>query len=460
MRSPFPVVERTSRLPHSAEAVWAWHQRPGAFERLVPPWERVEVVERSGDLSNGGQVVARVHAGPLTFRWVARHRDYQPERQFVDEQVEGPFTQWVHTHRIVPDGPEACFLTDQIEYATPYGLVGAAADLWVVRRKIERMLAYRHTILRDDLAAHARAALPPLHIAVTGASGLLGRALTPFLTTGGHRVTPLVRHGARPGEIQWDPATGHLEPSALEGVDAVVHLAGENLAAGRWTAERKRKIIESRAQGTALLAHTLAGLARPPRVLVSASAVGIYGNRGAELLDDNAPPGPADDFLVQVVQAWESATAPARDTGIRVALPRFGAVLSPAGGALRKLLPVFRLGLGGRIGSGRQWMSWVSIDDAVGLLHHAIATESLRGPFNAVAPTPVTNAEFAATLGRVLGRPALLPAPAPALRALFGAMAQETVLTSQRAVPEIAERSGYVYRQPTLEQALRFVLGR
>ncbi|HEU4647482.1 MAG TPA: TIGR01777 family oxidoreductase [Gemmatimonadales bacterium] len=460
MRSPFPVVERTSRLPASAEAVWAWHQRPGAFERLVPPWERVEIVQRSGGLADGGEVVAQVHAGPLTFRWVARHRDYQPGRQFVDEQVEGPFTQWVHTHRIVPDGPQSSFLTDRIEYATPYGVAGAAADLWIVRRKIERMLAYRHALLRDDLAAHARAALPPLHIAVTGASGLLGRALTAFLTTGGHCVTPLVRRAARAGEIQWDPAAGRLEPSALEGVDAVVHLAGENLAGGRWTAERKRRILASRAQGTALLARTLAGLARPPRVLVSASGVGIYGDRGDELLRDNAAPGPATDFLVQVVQAWESATEPARNAGIRVALPRFGAVLSPAGGALRKLVPVFQLGLGGRIGSGRQWMSWISIDDAVGLLHHAIATESLSGAFNGVAPVPVRNAEFAATLGRVLGRPARLPVPAAALRAVFGEMAQETVLASQRAVPDRAVQSGYIYRQPTLEQALRFVLGR
>jgi uncharacterized protein (TIGR01777 family) len=297
-------------------------------------------------------------------------------------------------------------------------------------------------------------------VVITGASGLLGRALTAFLTTGGHRVTRLVRREPREAEIGWDPAAGRLDAAALEGVDAVVHLAGENLAAGRWTPGRKQRIRESRTQGTALLARTLAGLGRPPRVLVSASAVGIYGNRGDELLGDDSSPGPADDFLVQVVRAWESATAPARDAGIRVATPRFGAVLSPAGGALGKLLPIFRLGLGGRVGSGRQWMSWISIDDAVGLIHHALATEALGGAFNAVAPGAVTNAEFAATLGRVLGRPAVLPAPAPALRMLFGEMADETVLASQRVVPGRAVTTDYPYRHPALEEALRFVLGR
>jgi uncharacterized protein (TIGR01777 family) len=460
MRAPFPIVERTSRLPHPADAVWRWHERPGAFERLAPPWERVEVLERTGGLENGGRAVLRVHMGPLALRWVAVHRDYQAGRQFVDEQVQGPFTHWVHTHRIEPDGADACFLTERVEYGTPYGWAGAAADVWLVRRKVRRMLDYRHALLRDDLAAHGRATLPPLHVAITGATGVIGRALAAFLTTGGHRVTRVVRGRPAPGDVAWDPAAGTIDAAGLEGVDAVVHLAGENVGAGRWTPERKRRIQASRAEGTALLARTLASLSRRPSVLVSASAVGVYGNRGDAPIPDGAPPGPAGDFLVQVAHAWEDATAAARDAGIRVALPRFGVVLTPAGGALAKLLPLFRAGLGGPVGGGRQWMSWIAIDDAIGLIHHAIASEALAGPFNAVAPAPVTNAEFTATLGRVLGRPAVLPAPAPALRLVFGEMAEGTLLSSQRALPERALASGYAYRHASLEGALRFGLGR
>jgi uncharacterized protein (TIGR01777 family) len=295
---------------------------------------------------------------------------------------------------------------------------------------------------------------------MTGATGLLGTALQAFLTTGGHRVTRLVRRAPGPGEIEWDPAAGRLDPVGLEGVDAAVHLAGENVGAARWTRARRRRIRSSRTQGTTLLATTLARLTRRPRVLVSVSGVGIYGDRGDEPLPDGAPPGAPGDFLVEVTEAWEGAASPARDAGIRVAQPRLGAVLSPRGGALAKLLPLFRLGGGGRIGSGRQWLSWLAIDDAVGVIHHALSAEALAGPFNAVAPEPVTNAAFAATLGRVLSRPAVIPVPAFAVRAVFGEMAQSTILASQRAIATRVVASGYPFRHPRLEDALRFLLGR
>ncbi|HEX5386347.1 MAG TPA: TIGR01777 family oxidoreductase [Gemmatimonadales bacterium] len=465
MAGGFPVVERTTRLPYPADVVYAWHTRPGAFERLTPPWERVEVVERTGGIEDGARAVLRVRAGPVPVRWAARHEGVVPGRQFVDSQTEGPFSHWLHSHRIVPDGESASFLTDRIEYAAPYGIAGAAADLWWVRPRLERMLAYRHAVLRDDLASHARAALAPLRVAISGASGLIGRSLSAFLSAGGHRVTRLVRRAPGPGEIGWDPAAGRLDGALLEGVDAVVHLSGANVGEGRWTAARRRRIRESRTRGTALLARALAGLARPPAVLVSVSGVGIYGNRGDETLPDGSAPGAADldtpaGFLVEVCEAWEAATEPARAAGIRVAIPRLGVVLSPAGGALARLLPVFRLGLGGPIGSGRQWLSWLSIDDAVGIIHHAIATPGLAGAFNAGAPVPVTNADFVRTLGRVLHRPALLPVPARALRLAIGKMADATLLASARALPTRLEASGYHFRHAELEAALRFLLGR
>jgi uncharacterized protein (TIGR01777 family) len=459
--SPFTVVERRVRLPVSAEEAFAWHARPGAFERLAPPWERVEILERHGGIEDGARTVLRMRIGPVVTRWVAVHRDYVPGRQFADEQVEGPFTWWRHLHRFDPDGPDASTAIDRIEYAPPFGTIGAAAETWVARPRIERMLQYRHRLLAADLADHARFRdRPRLHVAITGASGLLGSALGPFLTTGGHRVTPLVRGRPRDGAIAWDPEAGTIDAERLDGVDAVVHLAGESIAA-RWTESSKRRIRESRLRGTRLIAETLARLPRPPRVLISASGVGVYGNRGDEILTESsstrdAPP----DFFVELAREWEAATEPARAAGIRVVLLRMGVILSPAGGALQRMLLPFRLGVGGPLGSGRQWLSWIAIDDAVGAVHHALMTDTLTGPVNLSAPEPVRSREFAAAMGRVLHRPALLPAPAAGLRLLFGEMADVALLASQRVVPAVLTSSGYGFRFPGLDGALRHMLGR
>lgn len=454
------AVERTSRLPVSAGEAFGWHERTGAFERLLPPWERVEVIERRGGLETGGEVVLRVGVGPITLRWLARHRDCIPGRQFMDEQVEGPFTHWQHLHLFEPDGPDACRLTDRIEFALPLGAAGAVAGSRVVRHRIERMLRYRHEILQRDLKAHRSASQHGLKILVSGSTGLVGRALIPFLTTGGHQVVRLVRRPPRDGEIQWDPRAGHLDPGQLEGADAVVHLAGENLAS-RWSTARKLAIRDSRVLGTRLLAEALSRLARPPRVLVSASAVGIYGDRGDEALtESSAPSASRSDFLVDVAQEWEAATEPARAAGVRVVRLRSGLVLSPMGGVLGRMLPAFRMGVGGPLGAGRQWMSWISIDDIVGAIHHALMTEGLSGPVNATAPYPVTSREFAATLGRVLGRPAILPVPTTALQLVFGEMADVALLAGARVLPERLVQSGYLFRHAQLEEALRFVLGK
>jgi uncharacterized protein (TIGR01777 family) len=296
-----------------------------------------------------------------------------------------------------------------------------------------------------------------LHIVVSGASGLIGSALVRRLATQGHRVTRLVRRAAGPGEIAWNPGAGSLEPAGLEGADAVVHLSGENVGA-RWSSERKARIRFSRVASTRLLSETLAGLQRPPEVLVSASAVGIYGNRGDDVVTEESPPGDPRDFLVSVTREWEQAAEPARVEGIRVVHPRFGVVLSPAGGALRKMLLPFRLGLGARLGSGRQWMSWISIDDAVQVLHHALIDDRLQGPINVTSPEPVTNRDFTRTLARVLSRPALLAVPESALRLALGDMAEGTVLSSIRAVPARLLQAGYRFGHPDPESALRHVL--
>jgi uncharacterized protein (TIGR01777 family) len=296
-----------------------------------------------------------------------------------------------------------------------------------------------------------------LHVAVSGASGLIGGALVRHLTTKGHRVSALVRRAPGPGEIGWDPVAGRLDPGDLEGLDAVVHLAGENVGV-RWTTARKARIRDSRIQGTRVLSEALARTSRHPAVLVSASAIGIYGDRGDEIITETSPPGPREDFLAALGQEWENAAGPARAAGIRVVHPRFGVVLSPAGGALGKMLLPFRLGLGGRLGKGSQWMSWVSIDDVVGALLHLVLNETLAGPANVTAPEPVRNRDFTRTLGRVLSRPTPLPVPSTALRLVLGEMADSTLLASARVVPARLLGSGYRFTHPDLETALRHVL--
>ncbi len=454
-------IERSSTLPVSADEAFAWHARPGALERLTPPWERVRVVERTGGIENGGRATFLVRVGPASFRWVAVHRDYEPGRRFVDEQEKGPFSHWIHQHLFEALGPGSSRYTDRIEFGPPFGTLGIIAGSWLARPRLERMLTYRHDLLREDLAAHARVSgRGPLHIAITGASGFIGRQLSPFLTTGGHRVTPVTRRSGVPGTIHWHPSTGTIDAEAFEGVDAVIHLAGENIGT-RWNDERKRRMRQSRVDGTGLLARTLAGLRRPPRVLISASAMGIYGNRGNKLLsEEDVPAGPPPDFFVHLGREWEAAADPARDAGIRVVHPRFGLVMSPEGGALGRMLLPFKAGVGGPLGNGTQWVSWISMDDAVGVVHHAIFTDELSGPVNATAPEAVTSKTFASTLGRVLHRPALLPAPAPALKLVFGEMADTALLSSQRLSPAKLLDSGYAFRHPKLETALRHELGR
>lgn len=298
-----------------------------------------------------------------------------------------------------------------------------------------------------------------MHVLVTGASGLVGTALVPFLTAGGHQVTRLVRATPHYGqaEIPWDPEAHSIATPALEGLDAVVHLAGENIAQGRWTPEKKARILRSRVQGTRVLCEALAQLVRPPKVLVCASAIGYYGDRGARVMLETSAPG--QGFLADVCQAWEAAAAPALQRGIRVVFLRLGMVLSRAGGALAKMLPPFQLGVGGIVGSGTQYMSWIAIDDVLGAINHALQTEALQGPVNAVAPQAVTNREFTTTLGKVLKRWTKVPLPAFAARLAFGEMADALLLASTRVEPACLLATGYSFRYPDLTGALQHLLG-
>ncbi len=297
-----------------------------------------------------------------------------------------------------------------------------------------------------------------MKILVSGSHGLVGKALIQSLTTDGHEVLRLVRRARAFGapEVEWHPNQGQIDTQHLEGFDVVVHLAGESIASGRWTESKKRAIRESRVKGTSLLSEGLAKLSRPPSVFVSASAIGFYGNRGDELLTEQSAPG--KDFLSSVCVEWENATKPAREKGIRTIHTRFGVILDTDGGALAQMLTPFRLGIGGRVGTGKQWMSWIALGDVVNGLKFLIADKSVNGPVNFVAPNPVTNAEFTKTLGQVLSRPTIFPVPAFAARLAFGELADALLLSSQRVDPSVLQDNGFLFSWPTLEPALRHIL--
>ncbi len=296
-----------------------------------------------------------------------------------------------------------------------------------------------------------------MDVLVSGSSGLVGSALVSALGDEGHQVRRLTRSGGSSpeGGVRWDPSSGMIDAAGLEGVDAVVHLAGENIV-GRWTAAKKARIRDSRVEGTYLLSGALAKLSTPPKVMVCASATGYYGDRGNELLTEESAPG--HNFLAGVCQEWEAAADPAREAGVRVVHMRFGIVLSTEGGALATTLPIFKLGGCGRIGSGGQYQSWIALDDVVGAMLHALSTDSLSGPVNVSVPDPPTNIEYTKTLCRVLGRPTIFPLPALAARLVLGEVADELLLASQRIEPARLKESGYSYRYPELEGAFRHLL--
>ena len=297
-----------------------------------------------------------------------------------------------------------------------------------------------------------------MKILVSGSHGLVGKALINSLTNDGHEIVRLVRRERSFGspEVEWHPNQGRIDAADLEGLDAVVHLAGENIASGRWTAEKKRAIRDSRVKGTSLLSVTLARMSRPPSVFLSASAIGYYGDRGDELLTEKSAPGKG--FLPEVCIEWENAAKPAAEKGIRTVCTRFGIILDPDEGALAKMLTPFRMGIGGKVGDGHQWMSWIAVDDVVGGLKFIIEDNSVVGPVNFVAPNPVTNAEFTKTLGRVLSRPTIFPVPAFGARLAFGEMADALLLSSQKVEPGVLEDKGFLFSWPTLEPALRHLM--
>lgn len=456
------VTERfhcKSYFDATAAEVFAWHEAPGAFERLSPPWVSVECVERTGTIADG-RVVLSIKQGPIGIPWVLAHRNYIDGRQFCDYQLAGPFASWEHTHLVEPleDG-ERCFLSENIDFELPAGLMGRLAGGLYMRGELRRLFTYRHELMRRDLAFKHKYGAKKMRFLVSGSTGLVGSQLVPFLRTQGHEVFVLVRRKAEtPFEIYWEPNRGELGAPLPENLDAIIHLSGHNVAKARWTQAEKQLILESRVKSTAYIAKLAAEMKNPPGALILASAVGYYGNRGSEPLTEDSAAG--DGFLAEVCKDWEMAAQAAQDAHIRVAFARIGAVLHPNGGALAKLLPVFSAGGGGPVGDGKQYFPWVSMDDVLGSLYHAAVDKHLSGPFNVVSPGGVTNGEFSRVLGRALGRPSIIPAPAQAIRLAFGEMGEALILASVRVLPQRLKQAGYKFVDEDLAGALRHMLGK
>lgn len=450
---------RQTGLPVSAQEAFDFHDRPGAFERLVAPWRPVILQSSTDGIRDGSTVTILAPLGPLRLPWVFEHRGYQKGVQFQDIQLSGPFREWIHTHSFREDGSGA-FLTDSIEYELPLGVAGEKINAYFFEHELDRLFRYRHNVTIHDLGVHARFQnYSRLSYLISGGSGLIGTSLCAFLSSAGHQVKKLRRgHPSNSEDLySWNPALRQLSPAAVSGFDCIVHLGGSSIGASRWTDSTKKKILESRIRGTRLMSETLAKLPKPPSVFICASAIGYYGINRPELLDEASLPG--ESFLADVTKQWELATQPAVEAGIRVVSLRLGVVLSPLGGALSRMWLPFLLGMGGPLGDGKQQMSWISLHDVLAAIEHIAYTPSICGPVNLTSPNPVTNEQLSRTFATALGRPCALRVPASVLKLVFGDFAKEALLSSLQVSPAKLLESGFSFSFPEISDAIRMDLG-
>jgi uncharacterized protein (TIGR01777 family) len=465
-----PQFSASTLLEHPIGDVFGYHDTPGVIDRLIPPWESVRLAKRSDSLAVGSEVELVQTIFGMRRRWLARHTEWIPERLFVDSQVYGPFARWTHRHEFQAVSDSQCQLMDRIEYQLPLSPMSNIAEPWV-RGKLSSMFAYRHRITADDLRARQDFALRIAElghiprIAVTGASGLVGRRVVELASVLGWHVFRIARPNSKPDAtpfprtvetVVWDPQSTTM-PTTLSGLDAVVHLSGFGIAEKRWNDRVKQQIWSSRVDVTKQLVAGLSALPSPPSRLVSAAGIGIFGDRGDTLCTEETEPG--EGFLPELSRAWESAADAFATSTRSVVQARLGVVLHPRAGALSKLLTPARLGLGGPIAGGRQYWPWVHIDDCANILLHLAIANGVSGPYHLVAPQEVRQKDFAATLGRVFWRPSFLPTPGWVMRLAIGEMAGPLLLASVRAATPKLIASGYRFRFPELQGALENLLG-
>jgi uncharacterized protein (TIGR01777 family) len=447
------LFQQQVTVPVSVAEAFAWHERPGAFARLQPPWEAVEILAVDEGLEVGAKVRVRLRLfGPLRMTAEFHYTQYQKNVVFVDEQVRGPFRQWRHEHRFVAlNGGRSCRLEDIIHYRAPIGTEA------IVRRKLRRMFEYRQRIFRADMEDLAKRPTPEVKtILITGGTGFIGSALIARLQTLGHTVRTLSRKSKpNAGQFLWDPEKGTWDPAAFVGVDTLIHLAGAPIAK-RWNAATRSQILTSRIASTRLLVRAVEASSAKPLRIVQASGINFYGYDLAAKATENTPSG--GGFLADVCRQWESAAADFSANGHTVALLRTGVVLGPRGGALAKMLPIFKAGLGGSIGLGKRMFPWIGLEDLVEMYVFLADRPELCGAFNAVAPDNIDNATFSRTLGKTLRRPAILPVPPIALRLALGEMARETLLCNVCATPMRLQEAGFIFRHSTIAKALTAML--
>lgn len=450
-------IKRT-RISAPVDKVFAWHAREGAIHRLTPPWAPLKMISRNGPgIDKGVKVVFEIKAGPFPMIWEAEHIDYQENRLFKDIQLKGPFAKWEHTHRFEPDG-DGTIMEDHIEFRLPAGLL-SRPFYGYAGKQFDRMFAYRHRVLKRDLERQVSDAYTKKRILISGASGTIGSALVPFLRTCGHEVMRLVRKKGTLDwdEIFWDPHRGVLDLENAGPFDVVINLNGVDISRGRWTNKQKRRIIHSRTNPTRLLVEKMSELPVKPDVFLSSSAIGYYGDAQDRILTEEDTDGAC--FISKVCRRWENQSQTAQKSGIRTVQLRIGIVLTPAGGALARMALPFKLGCGVRLSHGRQYMSWISMDDILSAIHFIMKTPEIKGPVNLTGPDPVTNRAFSAALAGVFNRGVHFVMPKSIAKALWGQMGKETLLASARVLPDKLTRHGFEFEHSDLTKALKDILG-
>ncbi len=460
--------QKAVELPCSIERAFQYHDQVLSLQRLIPPWQAIGIELDERSILDGKRKILRVPIGPMGIRWEAIHQGYRPPHEFIDTQGFGPFASWTHRHRFESLGDYRARMTDAIDFEAPGP---AFIARWIearVQRELKRLFQFRHRLTYDDIQFGNWLGWPSRsRIAITGASGLVGQRLSSLLSCLGHEVIAVQRSQLDPQgkkkapsqteatherHISWDPAKGILKPSEWEELDAVIHLAGENIGAGRWTLAMKERLRSSRVDATRRLVENLGRLDRPPKAFVAASAIGIYGDQGDRIVSENTLPGTG--FLPNLAVDWERSSEAMREIGTRLCYARLAMVLHPRLGALGKMLPLFRWGLGGRLGSGQQWWSWIDVEDAASALAWMALSAQADGAYNVASPEPVTNRTFTTALAKSISRPAWFPAPKAALRLVLGEMADGLLLTSCRVLPDRLMEKGFPFRYPNLDACL------
>lgn len=442
----------TSVLPHKRETVYEWHGRQGAINRLLPPWQETEVLERSGGLGKGAITRLRMNVGPVNIPINALHIDANNGHFFEDQQTKGPFKYWNHRH-MFSDTTDGCLLEDNLTYQLPINKLLPQFAKKYIKKELIKTFCYRKKILLHDLSRHQEYSTKPLRILITGASGALGKELCPFLTSGGHKIHTLVRRPpVNDNELYWNPEQGHIDE--LPQVDVVIHLAGEYIGLSRWSTAKKDKVIQSRVQGTKLLVNAMKK--SPPKVFLSSSAIGYYGNNQQLHINENQEVG--SGFLAEVCNSWELEAMEAKKLGVRTVLLRLGVVLGQRGGALKRMLSAAKIGFPKAFGNGNQFTSWLGMNDCLAAILHCM-TQNIDGPVNIVSPYPLTNKAFFAKLAH-FGKKPLLPAiPELYLKVLYGEMAEEIALASSHISPQKLVDSGFVFWEKHIDDSLITQLG-